>query len=93
FISNAERIKRAVSVPVIVVGGIRSIGVMESIVEDEKADLISMSRPFIREPDLVEKLRTGLATRAACISCNQCFSPDGIRCAQISNSSSTNRTS
>ena len=85
FVSNAERVKRAVSVPIIVVGGIRSIGVMESIIEDGKADLISMSRPFIREPDLVEKLRKGISTAAACISCNQCFNPDGIRCAQISN--------
>ncbi|MEE9201209.1 MAG: NADH:flavin oxidoreductase [Candidatus Brocadiales bacterium] len=83
FVSSAEKIKRAVSVPVIVVGGIRSIGVMESIIRENKADLISMSRPFIREPDLVERLKKGLATKAACISCNQCFNPEGIRCAQI----------
>ncbi|HCN20059.1 MAG: NADH peroxidase [Planctomycetes bacterium RIFCSPHIGHO2_02_FULL_50_42] len=84
FASNAERIKKAVSVPVIVVGGIRSIGVMESIIEEKKADLISMSRPFIREPDLIDKLRTGRATKSECISCNQCWHPDGIRCTQIS---------
>ncbi|MEE9584249.1 MAG: NADH:flavin oxidoreductase, partial [Candidatus Brocadiales bacterium] len=87
FVSNAAKIKKAVSVPIVAVGGIRSIGVMESIIKDKRADLISMSRPFIREPDLVERLRKGLATKAACISCNQCWHPDGIRCAQVSNTS------
>ncbi|MFQ5862354.1 MAG: NADH:flavin oxidoreductase [Candidatus Brocadiales bacterium] len=87
FVSNAERIKKAVSAPIIAVGGIRSIGVMASIIEDKKADLISMSRPFIREPDLVDRLRKGLATKSACISCNQCWHPDGIRCAQLAKTS------
>ena len=54
------------------------------IIEEKKADLISMSRPFIREPDLIDKLRTGRATKSECISCNQCWHPDGIRCTQIS---------
>lgn len=87
FVPNAERIRHTVSTPVIVVGGIRSIAVMESIIRHKKADLISMSRPFIREPDLVNRLRSGLATKSACISCNQCWHPDGIRCAHISGTS------
>ncbi|MFQ5956232.1 MAG: NADH:flavin oxidoreductase [Candidatus Brocadiales bacterium] len=88
FVSNASKVKKAVSVPVIAVGGIRSIGVMESIIEEKKADLISMSRPFIREPDLVDRLRRGLVAKSSCISCNQCWHPDGIRCAQISSTAS-----
>ncbi len=83
FSSNAQKIKEAVSVPVVCVGGIRSMEVMESIIATKKADMVSMSRPFIREPDLVEKFRKGLADRAACISCNQCWHPRGIRCAQL----------
>ncbi|OHB93804.1 MAG: hypothetical protein A3E19_00980 [Planctomycetes bacterium RIFCSPHIGHO2_12_FULL_52_36] len=71
------------SVPVICVGGIRSREVMESIISTKKADMVSMSRPFIREPDLVERFRKGLAEKASCISCNQCWHPKGIRCAQI----------
>lgn len=71
------------NVPIICVGGIRSREVMESIVSEKKADMVSMSRPFIREPDLVERLRKGLTSKAACISCNQCWHPKGIRCAQL----------
>ncbi|HHT9155947.1 MAG TPA: oxidoreductase [Candidatus Tripitaka sp. YC43] len=83
FSDNARKIKEAVSLPVICVGGIRSREVMESIISTKKADMVSMSRPFIREPDLVERLRKGLTDRASCISCNQCWHPQGIRCAQI----------
>ena len=35
--------------------------------------MISMSRPFIREPSLVRRFSEGKATEASCISCNQCF--------------------
>jgi 2,4-dienoyl-CoA reductase-like NADH-dependent reductase (Old Yellow Enzyme family) len=83
FADNARKIKGVLHVPVISVGGIRSREVMESIISEGKADTVSMSRPFIREPDLVEKLRKGITDRAACISCNQCWHPRGIRCAQL----------
>lgn len=83
FSDNARKIREVLSVPVICVGGIRSKEVMESIINTKKADMVSMSRPFIREPDLVERLRNGLAEKASCISCNQCWHPKGIRCAQL----------
>jgi 2,4-dienoyl-CoA reductase-like NADH-dependent reductase (Old Yellow Enzyme family) len=84
FSDNAKRIKQGVSVPVICVGGLRSVEVMEGIINDNKADMISLSRPLIREPDLVNKIREG-KTEADCISCNQCWHPEGIRCAQLLN--------
>ncbi|MBI4007565.1 MAG: NADH:flavin oxidoreductase, partial [Planctomycetes bacterium] len=77
------RIKQCVSVPVICVGGIRSVKVMEGMIKDKKADMIALSRPLIREPDLVNKIREGIKTKADCISCNQCWNPEGIRCAQL----------
>lgn len=83
FSDNAGRIKQCVSVPIICVGGIRSVEVMEGIIKDGKADMIALSRPLIREPDLVNKIREGIKTKADCISCNQCWNPEGIRCAQI----------
>ena len=83
FSDNARRIKQSVSVPVICVGGIRSVEVMEGLLENKKADMVAMSRPFIREPDLVNKIKEGVKTRADCISCNQCWNPEGIRCAHL----------
>jgi len=72
FRESAAAVKRAVTVPVIVVGGIRSLEMANSIVDSGDADLISMCRPFIREPGLVARWQRGEGEPARCISCNRC---------------------
>ena len=72
FASNAARIKEIVDVPVILVGGLLSVSVMKDVIQKDIADLVSMSRPFIRELDLPNKIKAG-KTKADCISCNGCF--------------------
>lgn len=79
FAENAKMIKDAVHIPVILVGGLRSRSVMEQVLESRTADMVSMSRPFVREPDLVRRLAQG-QDKAACISCNQCRNIEGIAC-------------
>ena len=81
-VSNAEKIKRRVSIPVIVVGGIYKVNDMEQILAEGKADFISMCRPFICEPDLAMKLKNG-QTEAKCIMCNYCglvIEKEPVRC-------------
>lgn len=70
-VNNAETIKKNVSVPVIVVGGIHKVSDMQDIITSGKADFVSMCRPFICEPNLVAKLKNG-QTEAKCIMCNYC---------------------
>lgn len=70
-IDNAAIIKKNISVPVIAVGGIHKLSDMEDFLCKEKADFISMCRPFICEPDLAKKLKNG-QTQAKCIMCNYC---------------------
>jgi len=86
----ARRIKAEVKVPILVVGGFRSPEVAEAILEKGGADFIALSRPFIREPDLVRKWEADRTHRALCISCSGCFragmKDGGIRCVQISDS-------
>ncbi|HSH14249.1 MAG TPA: NADH:flavin oxidoreductase [Desulfurivibrionaceae bacterium] len=76
-------IKAGVSCPIMVVGGFRSLEVCEAALQHD-ADYISMARPFIREPDLVIRWRSGNRARATCTSCNGCFIPafkeGGIYC-------------
>lgn len=69
---RAAAVKRAVTVPVMVVSGIRSLEMAKSIVDSGDADLISMCRPFIREPGLVTRWQRGERAPAKCISCNKC---------------------
>lgn len=80
----AKRFKGQISVPLILVGGIRSFEVAKEVVETSIADYVSMSRPFVREPGLVNRWKSGDTARATCISCNGCFIParkgKGIYC-------------
>jgi 2,4-dienoyl-CoA reductase-like NADH-dependent reductase (Old Yellow Enzyme family) len=71
FRDRAAALKRAVSVPVALVSGIRTLETSHDIVDSGDADLISMSRPFIREPDLINRWQTDHKA-ALCISCGQC---------------------
>lgn len=72
FASYARALKEHVSVPIILVGGLRTPSVMARALEEGVADLLSMSRPFIREPGLVKRWNRGDLERAKCISCNKC---------------------
>ncbi len=71
-------------VPLILVGGNRSFQVAERLINEGTADYISMSRPLIREPDLINRWRAGDLSKAACLSDNMCFRPaqkgQGIYC-------------
>ncbi len=66
-------IKEGVKVPVIAVGGIRSFSTAEGIVKQGKADYVSLGRPFIREPHLINRWKSGNTVKATCISCNGCY--------------------
>jgi len=83
FLPYAREFRRHVAVPLLCVGGLRSLAVMEQVISTGAADLVSLCRPLIREPELPRKLREGTATRAACISCNCCTNdPQGrLACA------------
>jgi 2,4-dienoyl-CoA reductase-like NADH-dependent reductase (Old Yellow Enzyme family) len=74
----ARRISEEVSVPVMLVGGLRSFSVIKKLLGDKVADLFSLSRPLIREPDLVNIWREDPDHRSTCTSCNLCFRP-GMR--------------
>jgi len=83
FRSLAQRAKAATELPVILVGGLRSRAVMDEVLASGDADLISMCRPLIREPDLPNRLQSGEATISACISGDRCWPKEqglGIAC-------------
>lgn len=73
FLPQAREIRKALEVPLILVGGLRSPQLMERIVAEGTVDYFSMSRPFIREPHLVRRWEQGDRSKAKCISCNLCF--------------------
>ncbi len=86
FRERAASAKRGLSVPVILVGGIRSLEMAQDIVDSGDADLIAMSRPLIRDPGLIARWQRGETEPARCISCNKCLAIVGagnpLRCSQ-----------
>jgi 2,4-dienoyl-CoA reductase-like NADH-dependent reductase (Old Yellow Enzyme family) len=71
-------------IPLLLVGGLRRVSQMEEVLNEGFADLISMSRPFIRDPFLVKHLQEGKVDRVSCVSCNRCVaavaSNQPVRC-------------
>ena len=59
--------------PVIMVGGLREYDMVLRIIQNAEADLISMSRPFMREPELIKRWQSGDLRPTECISCNGCM--------------------
>lgn len=59
--------------PLFLVGGMRTVAHMEEVLEKNYADFISMSRPFIREPFLANKIKEGKMDKVSCVSCNRCL--------------------
>lgn len=79
----AMEIRKNVNIPVIVVGGITELSEIEDIIDNDKCDFVSMSRPFIIESDFAKKLRSGKQTKSKCIQCNYCIigvEHSGLRC-------------
>ncbi|MRR58586.1 MAG: NADH:flavin oxidoreductase [Deltaproteobacteria bacterium] len=80
----AARYKEKISVPLLLVGGIRSPEVSESLVIEGLTDYVSLCRPLIREPNLIKRWKDGTTAPAACIYCNGCFGPglkgNGVQC-------------
>lgn len=68
-----QEIRRSISKPTILTGGLRSLELMEQLIHDGVTDCIGICRPFIREPALIKRWQNGDRRKAKCISCNKCI--------------------
>lgn len=67
-----KKLMGQVSIPVITSNRINMPDVAESVLADGCADMVSMARPFLADPDFVAKAMAGKAAEIApCIACNQ----------------------
>ncbi|NVN89576.1 MAG: NADH:flavin oxidoreductase [Desulfuromonadales bacterium] len=80
----AVRYKNKIGVPLLLVGGVNSIEIADKVINDGTADYISICRPLIREPNLIERWNSGDMKPASCKYCNGCFGPglkgEGVKC-------------
>jgi 2,4-dienoyl-CoA reductase-like NADH-dependent reductase (Old Yellow Enzyme family)/thioredoxin reductase len=74
FVHLAQAIKSEVEIPVIAVGRIRNPIMADQIIRDGKADLVSMGRALIADPQIPNKAAEGrFEDIVPCISCNRCI--------------------
>lgn len=75
FAAYARELRRAApdGALVMLTGGLRSLPVIAGLLEENCADLFGLCRPFIAEPDLVNRWAEDDARPSACVSCNACL--------------------
>ena len=81
FRSKALEVRAATSLPLMLLGGINRLDTMQQAMADG-FEYVAMGRAVLREPDLVNRLVAGQATRGVCIHCNRCMPTiySGTRC-------------
>lgn len=72
WIAAIRNVKQAVSIPVMASNRINTPAIAEEIIASGAADLVSMARPLLADPDFAKKVRLGRNNEInTCIACNQ----------------------
>ena len=84
LLEDARQIRAAVDLPMILVGGVTDRPVMDAAMA-AGFEFVAMARALLREPDLVNRLRSEAGTRSLCIHCNKCMPTNftGTRCVLV----------
>ena len=80
FQKYAVSVKERVDIPIILVGGHRSVENMNSILFKTDIEYLSLSRALVREPNIVKRWESGDLRPSECIGCNMCYRTPGHKC-------------
>ena len=72
FLPYARQFLDALSLPLILLGGINRLDTVESALAEGFA-FVAMARALLRQPDLVSRWEQGSADEGLCIHCNKCM--------------------
>ena len=73
-LADAAAIKQAVSIPVLCTGGFQTASVIRNAIEQRKCDAVTIARPLVANPDLVEQFAGGKdRPDQPCTYCNKCL--------------------
>ncbi len=84
FLPYARQFLGALSLPLILLGGINRLDTVEAALADGFS-FVAMARALLREPDLVNRWERGSADDGLCIHCNKCMPTiySGTRCVLV----------
>jgi 2,4-dienoyl-CoA reductase-like NADH-dependent reductase (Old Yellow Enzyme family) len=80
FRTYAKTIAAETTAPVILVGVNRTPALMDHLLKTTGIQYFSLSRPLLRQPNLVNLWKSTPGSASACTSCNQCRQPGGNIC-------------
>lgn len=81
FEEFATKLSNLIDTPVSIVGGIRSFEKVEALLRDTNIQYISLARPLLCEPNLINNWEKENIEKAFCKSCNGCLGrPEGSIC-------------
>jgi len=84
FLAQARRVRAAVSLPLVYLGGATSLADLARA-RAEGFEMVAMGRALLREPELIARYAGGEARESACRPCNRCVTemdrPGGVVCA------------
>lgn len=80
YLERAAAVRTETGLPVILVGGIRTLEDMNQAL-NRGIDMVSLSRPFICQPDILQRLQRGENSKCMeCYGCFSCYQKTGKRC-------------
>ena len=82
FLEHARKVREAVRLPLVLLGGIVSLDNIETAI-DEGFEFVAMGRALIADPTLIRDMERGGVQRTRCDSCNKCVAEmdrGGVRC-------------
>ena len=92
FRGAAMSLAALVDVPVVLVGGLRSVEKINQYLDETRIEYISLSRPLVREPNLIRRWQDGDTRPSLFVSCNTCYRTPGHQCIfNLRKNSSSNR--
>ena len=71
FLEDALRVRAAVKLPLVFVGGLNSLETIEKVL-GQGFGFVAFARALVNDPAFISKLKTGEITRSACTTANYC---------------------
>jgi 2,4-dienoyl-CoA reductase-like NADH-dependent reductase (Old Yellow Enzyme family) len=80
FLVYVDKLIDEIDVPVILGGSMRDMKSMNDVLNDSKVEFLSMSKPFVAQPDFLADWKANGEGVSICQSCNNCYSKKESTC-------------
>ena len=80
FLVYADDLIDALDIPVILGGSLREMSKINDVLNNSKVEFVSMSKPFVAQPDFLAEWKENGEGVAICQSCNNCYSKKTSTC-------------